>query len=189
MNKNILLRGMVACLLLAVAAGAEKPRKHHHENEMAPAKEAVCVLVPMKESGVTGTLLLKQAGDTLRVTGQIAGLKPGEHGFHVHTYGDLRSDDGSSAGGHYAPEGHEHGGPDSPDHHAGDLGNITAGDDGVANVDVKSKDLRLHFIIGRSIVVHANPDDLKSQPAGNSGPRIAVGVIGVADTEAESSKK
>jgi Cu-Zn family superoxide dismutase len=141
----------------------------------------------MKESGVSGTLLLKQEKDTLVITGEIAGLKPGKHGFHVHTYGDLRSADGSSAGGHYAPEGHEHGGPESSEHHAGDLGNITAGDDGVAKVDVKSSDLRLHFIIGRSLVVHADPDDLKSQPAGNSGPRIAVGVIGVANTEPPKS--
>ena len=73
--------------------------------------------------------------------------------------------------------------PKVAEHHAGDLGNITAGDDGVAKVDAKSKDLHLHFIIGRSIVVHADADDLKSQPAGNSGPRIAVGVIGVANTE------
>jgi len=185
MTKRILISGLVACLLLSAAIGADKPskHKHEHEHEPAPAKDAVCVLVPMKNSGVTGTLLLKQEGDTLRITGQVAGLKPGAHGFHIHTYGDLRSEDGSSAGGHYAPDGHDHGGPDSSDHHAGDLGNITAGDDGVAKVDVKSKDLRLHFIIGRSFVVHADTDDLKSQPAGNSGPRIAVGVIGVANTE------
>ena len=105
--------GLVVCLLLTSAIGADKPRKHQHEHESAPAKDAVCVLVPMKDSGVTGTLLLKQEGETLLITGQIAGLKPGQHGFHVHTYGDLRSDDGSSAGGHYAPEGHAHGSPES----------------------------------------------------------------------------
>lgn len=185
MNRNFLLSGgLIACLLLASAIGADKARKQHkHDHEPSPTKDAVCVLVPMKNSGVSGTLLLKQEGDTVLITGQVAGLKPGEHGFHIHTYGDLRSDDGSSAGGHYAPDGHEHGGLESAEHHAGDLGNITAGDDGVAKVDVKSSDLHLHFIIGRSMVVHADTDDLKSQPAGNSGPRIAVGVIGVANTE------
>ncbi len=186
MNKSILISGvLIVGLLLTAAVGAEKPRKHKHdhEHEPAPAKEAVCVLVPMKNSGVTGTLLLKQDGGTLSISGQIAGLKPGKHGFHVHTYGDLRSEDGSSAGGHYAPDGHEHGDPASGEHHAGDLGNITAGDDGVATVDSKSTDLQLHYIVGRSLVIHADADDLKTQPSGNSGPRIAVGVIGVANTE------
>jgi superoxide dismutase, Cu-Zn family len=182
MKKIILLSaGLVVCYLLTFSVAEDKPHKHEHEP--APAKDAVCVLVPQKDSGVSGTLLLKQEDHTLHITGQVAGLKPGKHGFHIHTYGDLRSADGTSAGGHFAPDGHEHGGPESTQHHAGDLGNITAGDDGVANVDVSSKDLHLHYIIGRSFVVHADTDDLKSQPAGNSGPRIAVGVIGVANME------
>lgn len=179
-NRILFTAGLVACSLFAFAFAADPPK---HEHEPAPAKEAVCVLVPQQNSGVSGTLVLKQADHKLHITGEIAGLKPGKHGFHVHNYGDLRSADGSSAGGHYAPDGHHHGGPGSSEHHAGDLGNITAGDDGVAKVDIVSKDLHLHFIIGRSMVVHADVDDLTTDPSGKSGARIGVGVIGVANTD------
>ena len=162
-------------------------QKHDHEHEPAPTKEAVCVLVATSGSQVGGTLTLTQEKDYVLVKGEVKGLKPGLHGFHIHTFGDLRmkdgKNDGAMAGGHYAPDGHEHGGPDSKEHHAGDLGNIEADADGVARVDAKGHGLHLHYIIGRSIVVHADADDLKTQPSGNSGARIGVGVIGVAFME------
>jgi Cu-Zn family superoxide dismutase len=168
-------------LVLPLFAGSIAAAQHH---DPEPAKEAVCVLTATSGSEVSGVLMLTQEKDEVLIKGEIKGLKPGKHGFHIHSFGDLRpkegKNDGAMAGGHYAPDGHEHGGPESKEHHAGDLGNITAGADGVAKVDVKAKGLKLHFIIGRSLVVHADEDDLKSQPAGNSGPRIGVGVIGVA---------
>jgi Cu-Zn family superoxide dismutase len=105
------------------------------------------------------------------------------HGFHIHMFGDLRAADGMSAGGHYNPTGHMHGGPESSDHHAGDLGNIKADESGTAKVDAKVQGLMLHHVLGRSLVVHAKEDDLKTQPSGNSGDRIAVGVIGIAEVK------
>ncbi|MEZ6148215.1 MAG: superoxide dismutase family protein [Planctomycetaceae bacterium] len=140
----------------------------------------IALMVPMEDSDVKGLLHLKKKDGYVHVTGEIMGLEPGQHGFHIHEYGDLSDRQGKSAGGHFNPDGHPHGGPDDEQRHVGDLGNITANEDGVARVDVKAEGLKLHFVIGRSFVVHAKADDLKSQPSGDAGPRKAVGVIGIA---------
>lgn len=148
----------------------------------AMVSEAVAVLAP-KAGGdkVSGTILLKQEKGYVQVTGMVNGLSPGKHGFHIHMYGDQRLPDGMSAGGHYNPHGHMHGGLDTKERHEGDLGNIEANAEGQATVNVKAHGLSLHHVLGRSVVVHAKADDLKSQPAGDAGPRIAVGVIGLAE--------
>ena len=86
-----------------------------------------------------------------------------------------------AAGGHFNPGKTAHGGPQDKEHHAGDLGNIEANKDGVAQVDITAPWLKLHFVIGRSIIVHAGEDDLESQPSGDAGPRVAMGVIGIAE--------
>lgn len=143
-------------------------------------KQAVVVLRPTKGNSVTGTILLRQEKGNVRLKGMVRGLKPGKHGFHIHEFGDLRADDGKSAGGHFNPKGHKHGGPQDEESHAGDLGNIEANSQGIAKVDKVAKGLPLHFAIGRSIVVHAGADDLESQPSGDAGARVAVGVIGFA---------
>ena len=170
--------GMSALGWAALARAADEKHEHAHEE----IKEAVAVLVPMKASGVGGTIVLKQEKGYVQVTGEVTGLKPGKHGFHIHMFGDLRAPDGMSAGGHYNPHNEPHGGPDSKERHEGDLGNIDANASGVAKVNVKAEHVELHHILGRSVVVHGDVDDLKSQPAGNAGPRIGVGVIGLADT-------
>jgi Cu-Zn family superoxide dismutase len=142
---------------------------------------AIAVLEPTQGSKVTGTLTFTklQEGSGVQITGDIQGLTQGKHGFHIHQYGDISSPDGKSAGDHYNPTNTRHAGPDDAMHHAGDMGNITAGSDGVAHVDIKlSTDIS--SLIGRSVVVHEKEDDLMSQPAGNAGARIAVGVIGIA---------
>src|SRR5262249_19589074 len=108
-----------------------------------------------------------------------------EHGFHVHEFGDVSAQDGMSTGGHYNPEGaaHQHAGLDSPTRHAGDLGNVKADGSGKATVDVTVDNISVAGtkdpIIGRGLVLHANADDLKTQPSGNAGARIAVAVIGI----------
>jgi Cu-Zn family superoxide dismutase len=124
-----------------------------------------------------------QVDEGLRIVADIEGLSHGKHGFHIHEYGDCSAPDGTSAGGHFNPENKPHGAPDSEDRHVGDLGNITAGPDGTAHYD--RTDSMISFdgprsIIGRAVVVHADEDDLESQPTGNAGPRVACGVIGVA---------
>lgn len=148
----------------------------------APTPDAaVCVLRPVGESGVTGTIRFTPDGDQIRVAGEIRGLAPGEHGFHVHRFGDLRAaKDGSSAAGHFAPEGHDHGSPDESERHVGDLGNIRADESGVATVNKVDGRIALtgeHSILGRAIVVHADEDSFAGA-SGDAGARVAFGVIG-----------
>lgn len=141
-------------------------------------------LEPRSGSPAAGELAFTRRGDTLRLTGTVSGLKPGaEHGFHVHEKGDCSSVDAMTAGGHFNPGGapHGHAAAGGP-HHAGDLPNLKADAQGRATVDLVVKGLVLdaqaaNGIVGRSVVVHRDPDDYRSQPAGNSGARIACGVI------------
>jgi superoxide dismutase, Cu-Zn family len=149
----------------------------------------VVVLQPTRGQEVRGTLRLVQQSSGLRIIGRIEGLTPGKHGFHVHEFGDLSDPEGKSAGGHFNPDNRKHGGPDDAERHAGDLGNIEADGQGVAMVDVQGRGLKLHFVLGRAVVVHSKADDLKSQPSGDAGDRVAVGVIGIAQQEAGTTEK
>jgi Cu-Zn family superoxide dismutase len=144
------------------------------------ALHAVCVLHPFPKSNTRGIIWFEQKGKTVHVTGTVSGLTPGKHGFHVHEFGDCTDPDCS--GGHFNPTNMPHGGPDDAKRHVGDLGNIVADANGVASIDMKDSVIRLggpSSIIGRAIIVHADPDDLKSQPTGNAGARLACGVIGI----------
>mgnify|MGYP000150103789 CR=1 FL=1 len=134
---------------------------------------------------VKGNILCMQAtsGGVTLIKGTITGLEPGEHGFHIHEYGDL-SKGCESAGGHYNPDGVDHGNVEEG--HVGDLGNITANESGVAEFSIKAERIDLmgdRSIIGRSFVVHSDVDDLgkggdeESLKTGNAGDRLACGVI------------
>jgi Cu-Zn family superoxide dismutase len=133
---------------------------------------------------VTGTVTFTDVGHGVEVKAHIMGLKPNsKHGFHIHQKGDLSSNDLSSAGGHWDPmKSGQHGGPDSAKHHAGDLGNLQADSTGMAMLDTTVHGATIggggdNDIVGKSVIVHGGEDDLKSNPAGNSGPRIAGGII------------
>lgn len=133
-------------------------------------------------STVTGTLSLKQKADGVQITGEVRGLAPASaHGFHVHEKGDCSAADASSAGPHYNPLGAPHGKMGGGAHHAGDMPNIVADQRGAAQVDVLVTGATLTpgpaSIAGRALVVHRDPDDYATQPAGNAGPRLACGVI------------
>jgi Cu-Zn family superoxide dismutase len=145
--------------------------------------KAVSVVRAASGSFVSGHLVLTdENGSGLRVKGEIRGLTPGLHGFHVHEYGDCSDTAAVSAGGHFNPGNAAHGDPMAAHHHAGDLGNIEADTGGVARVDRVFPGLSLRgetSVAGRSFVVHAKDDDLKTAPAGNSGNRIGCGVIGL----------
>ncbi|UXY17224.1 superoxide dismutase family protein [Chitiniphilus purpureus] len=134
-------------------------------------------LEPASGSQVRGTVSLMDTGQGLVVAGEVTGLTPGAHGFHIHETGDCSAPDASSAGAHYNPDGHPHGKPDPSRHHDGDLGNIHADAQGRATFNVTVPGLTSTHVKGRALVVHDQPDDLKSQPSGASGDRIACGVI------------
>lgn len=181
MRKTLLAMMTVAGAMSWSLASAANAPKHTHDEE-APTKSAVCVITPTEGHKAEGILTLTQTDAGVQVSGEIKGLKPGEHGFHIHEFGDMRSTDGMSLGGHYNPHGKPHAGPHDKERHEGDLGNVKASGDGMAMVDVLAEGAHLHFIIGRSLVVHADPDDFKTQkPPGNAGKRVGVGVIGVAN--------
>jgi Cu-Zn family superoxide dismutase len=138
-------------------------------------------------NNVTGTVTFVQTGsDTIKVVVDLTGLAPNtKHGFHIHEKGDLSDPQLMSAGAHFNPAGHKHGGPDSPMAHAGDLGNVTADSNGNVRTEMTVKGISLdkdspNNIVGRSVLVHAKEDDLKTDPSGNSGGRVAGGVIEMA---------
>lgn len=131
---------------------------------------------------------MQSPSDPVELTGEVTGLTPGKHGFHVHEFGD-NTNGCVSAGAHYNPHNKEHGGPEDSVRHAGDLGNVEANDKGVAAVNISDKQISLsgqYSVIGRTLVVHADPDDLGkgghelSKSTGNAGARVACGVIGIA---------
>ena len=169
------------------AAGAKLAPPPPPPAATGPVTRAAAQLRPAKDGKVEGTVNFAAApGGGVHVTGKITGLAPGTHGFHVHEFGDCSAADFASAGGHFNPTGQPHGAPKDATHHVGDFGNIEAGADGTATIDYTdaggSFDGR-RSVLGRAVVVHANPDDLKTQPSGNAGGRVACGVVGVAKPE------
>jgi len=137
-------------------------------------------LSPASGSQVTGTVMFTQVPAGMEVRAHIEHLTPGKHGFHIHEKGDCSAPDASSAGGHFNPDDHKHGDRTAAERHEGDLGNLVANDKGVAEVTFVDTALSFtgkHSILGRAVIVHTDPDDLKSQPVGNAGGRVACGVI------------
>lgn len=157
----------------------------------AHAGSAQVMLKPTKGNKAAGSLTLQAESDGVRITGQITGLEPGsEHGFHVHANGDCSAPDATSAGGHFNPADQAHGHADASPHHAGDIPNQKANEQGIANINVLVHDISLdgdsdNDVVGRAIIVHAKPDDYKSQPSGDAGPRIACGVVTAASDSAK----
>jgi len=141
---------------------------------------AVADLAPTTGSSAGGKVTFTQEGDGVRVNANVTGLKPGaEHGFHVHEKGDCSSGDGMSAGGHYNPDGKPHG-PQSAAHHGGDMPSLMADSYGAASANFLLKGVSVgaaNDLVGKGLIVHRDPDDFKTQPTGNAGPRIACAVI------------
>jgi len=143
-------------------------------------KMAKSIVEPTKGNIAAGVVWFTETSKGVSVSADFYGLTPGKHGFHVHEKGDCSAHDASSAGGHFNPEGVNHGGPNSSVRHVGDLGNIDADSSGYAHYERVDHMIKLegaHSIIGKSIVIHKDPDDLVSQPTGNAGARIGCGPI------------
>ncbi|KAL5580126.1 hypothetical protein UlMin_012568 [Ulmus minor] len=153
---------------------------------VAAIKKAVAVL--KGTSNVEGVVTLTQDDDgptTVKV--RVTGLTPGLHGFHLHEYGDT-TNGCISTGPHFNPNDATHGAPEDEVRHAGDLGNITANADGVAEATIVDEQIPLtgpNAVVGRAFVVHELEDDLGkgghelSLSTGNAGGRLACGVIGL----------
>jgi superoxide dismutase, Cu-Zn family len=153
---------------------------------LPPAPKAVAELSPKSGSAVSGTVTFVQVDKGVEISGKVAGLKPNQsHGFHVHDKGDCSSPDGLSAGGHFNPEAKKHGDhalhSQGSEHHAGDMPNLKADANGIANFKFVLEGLSVEAgalaVKGRAVIVHANPDDYTSQPVGNAGGRIACGLV------------
>merc|ERR1712166_1359247 len=149
---------------------------------------AVCVMNPDGGSSVSGIVKMSQTeGQKVKIVADIKGLTPGQHGFHIHQFGNL-TEGCKTAGPHFNPRGKTHGGPGKEESHVGDLGNIVAGEDGVGKYEVEDELIMIHgedTVIGRSFVCHKDVDDLGegghelSPTTGNAGARLACGVIGL----------
>jgi Cu-Zn family superoxide dismutase len=144
-------------------------------------KKAVAQVKATTQGTASGTVTFTQMGKKVMIVAHIEGLKPGQkHGFHIHE-GMECGPDGKAAAGHYNPEKHNHAGPETPQRHAGDLGNITANDKGVGHLELTVENISIggdkNDIVGRCVVVHAKADDLKTQPTGDAGDRIGCGKI------------
>jgi superoxide dismutase, Cu-Zn family len=174
--------GLIFLAFAGLVALAQTPAS----KSAAPSK-GIAVLHPTAGNKVTGTVTFTPVADGVQVHAEITGLTPGKHGFHVHEFGDCSAADGSSAGAHFNPTNQPHAGPDAAARHEGDMGNVEADASGNAKLDYVDHQISLtndaKSVIGRSVVVHTKPDDLKTQPTGDSGARIACGVIGWAKTQ------
>jgi len=182
---------IAALLATALASCASAPRvtapvagaANAPTSATALGRHAVVHLTAASGSLVSGSLQLTANARGVRVSGVVGGLAPGSsHGFHVHETGDCSAADAASAGGHFNPAASVHGRAGSHHHHAGDIDNLVAGWDGIAHVDLQLAGVTLggggrDDIAGRAFVVHASPDDYRTQPSGNSGARIACGVV------------
>ena len=157
----------VAMLLAATAAGAQG--------------QVAATLASSAGNNVAGSVVFLQEGGKLFVVAEVTGLKPGPHGFHVHEKGDCSAPDFTSAGGHFNPDSQPHGDPAAAAHHAGDMPLLVADASGKASARAEVRSMTIgggaSDIVGKAVVVHADVDDFKTQPAGNSGARVACGVI------------
>jgi superoxide dismutase, Cu-Zn family len=143
--------------------------------------KATATLEPTRGNTAAGTVTFEQQGDRVNVVAKVSGLKPNlEHGFHAHEKGDCSSGDGMSTGGHFNPNGKPHG-PQSADHHAGDMPSLKADANGNAEARFQLTGVSIGSgaadLVGKGVIVHAQPDDYATQPTGNAGARIACGVI------------
>ncbi len=181
--RNVII-GTLAIALVAVAGGITLA--DHHEGPAMPSK-AIAVLKATEGNDVTGQVTFTSVDGGTLIEAHVMGLKPNaKHGFHIHEFGDISAADGKSTGGHFNPDSHDHAGPMDGKRHVGDLGNLEADATGHAMYKRLDKYVQIHgehSILSRGITIHAGTDDLKSQPTGAAGARIAVAVIGLAKAE------
>jgi len=167
--------------LFVACANAEKKASATTAVENVAPLQASATLVPTEGNVVHGTVRFIQEAEGIRIVAEVSGFsRAGLHGFHVHEVGDCSAPDAMSAKGHFNPHGTLHGKAGEGVHHAGDLPSLDADGEGNAKLNALLGGLALtgeHSIVGRSLIVHAEPDDYTTQPTGNSGARVACAVI------------
>lgn len=186
-----MVRSLMALSCMSLAAVAMLGcGSMEHARQWQSVDQAVAVVHPTEGNDAHGTVLFTKEGDAVRVRADIRGLEPnGTHAIHVHEYGDCTAADGTSAGGHYNPEGHDHALPgERKRRHAGDFGNLVADGDGRATLDLRVKNITVagkqNPVVGYAVIVHADSDKGHAeQPTGAAGPRIGCGAIGVANPD------
>jgi Cu-Zn family superoxide dismutase len=195
MKKSLILTSLSTISIL-LATGCSHQQEMHaghghgaamsgdHGSAWQSVNQLVAVVHPTQGNSCSGTVRFVEQNGKVRVIADLSGLKPNQkHAMHIHEFGDCTAPDGTSAGGHYNPEGHDHALPDMSMRHAGDLGNVQADASGKAHYELTVDNVTLaglqNPIIGRGVIVHAQPDD-GGQPVGNAGARIGCGVIGIA---------
>ncbi|HEY6877178.1 MAG TPA: superoxide dismutase family protein [Polyangiales bacterium] len=192
MHKSIAVVGFALSIVGCAHKGASSapsetaataPSEPSIDASVATEKTASAQLEP--KSGNTtlkGHVQFRATPVGVKLVLHVEGAPPGQHGAHIHEKGDCSDPEAKSAGGHWNPAGHKHGAPPPEASHLGDLGNLTVGEDGTGQLEVTSEAWKIgdgsaEDLIGKAVVIHGGPDDLVSDPAGNSGPRIGCGVI------------
>ena len=175
------LDGGLIAASVAMLAGCAGDSTEPRAVAMSVRDAAMATLAPTQGNAVRGTVTFQPDGDAISVHARVSGLRPNaEHGFHVHEKGDCGSPDGNSAGGHFNPASAPHGPQEGP-HHAGDMPSLKSDANGNAEARFKVTGLTVGSgaadVVGRAVIVHANPDDYRTQPTGNAGARLACGVV------------
>lgn len=196
--------GVAGFAIIAVLLSLEKALA---QAESASGGAKAHAMIKNAQGKTVGEATLTQMPHGVLIHAEFNGLPPGPHGFHIHAVGKCEPPDFMSAGGHFNPTSHKHGYNAAAGPHAGDLPNLIAGPDGKATVEVWASEVSLgedrvasgttspgsaasggarqasagsNSLFGQagtSVVVHVRADDYTSDPAGNSGDRIACGVI------------
>lgn len=164
-----------------VASSSESSAKAEAPAPAAEPKKLSFELEAKSGSKVTGKVTLTEEASGVKLVLEIAGATPGDHGAHIHETPDCSAPDAKSAGSHYNPDKHQHGLPDAPEKHLGDLGNLVVGKDGKGTLEMSIPGANLkandpHSFLGRAVIVHEKKDD-GGQPVGNAGGRIACAAL------------
>lgn len=182
LNKWMMALGATTLLLVGCQT-TEQPVQAQQTTMIAPTSLKAYLSPTEGHETLSGYVTFKQHEEAVTVLVHIEGLPANStHGLHIHQYGDCSAVDGMSAGGHFNPHDVPHGGPDDMIRHVGDLGNVTSNQHGMGHLEVRDAHIAMHglnSIVGKSVIVHAQPDDFVSQPVGNAGARLLCGVIGV----------
>ena len=186
MNKS---RSYLAIMVLAVMSAAaanlfgQQADESMVDKTVSSITSAIAVLHATEGNNVSGTIIFFKVDAGIKVIATVSGLTEGKHGFHIHQFGDCRGADGKTAGGHFNPGQMDHGAPYDSMRHVGDIGNLVANSEGIANLEWIDSHMTFkgaNSIIGRGVIIHVGEDDLTTQPTGAAGARVACGVIGIA---------